>query len=79
MGILPLAVHYGFDIVEQFLAGARDIDRHFASADLENNLPVLLGLVSFLYVKLKHTMACINNVYLHQDWRVELKLSQIPF
>ena len=44
VGVLPLALQYGFPAVEQFLAGARDIDRHLLSAPLEKNLPVLLGL-----------------------------------
>ncbi|GMH41089.1 hypothetical protein BSKO_08999 [Bryopsis sp. KO-2023] len=46
VGALPLSLQYGFDIVEQFLAGANDIDQHFATAPFEKNLPVLLGLLS---------------------------------
>jgi glucose-6-phosphate isomerase len=30
---------------EQFLAGARDVDQHFAEAPLEKNLPVLMALI----------------------------------
>eukprot|EP00238_Polyblepharides_amylifera_P014132 CAMPEP_0196580188 /NCGR_PEP_ID=MMETSP1081-20130531/27665_1 /TAXON_ID=36882 /ORGANISM="Pyramimonas amylifera, Strain CCMP720" /LENGTH=600 /DNA_ID=CAMNT_0041899995 /DNA_START=227 /DNA_END=2029 /DNA_ORIENTATION=+ len=46
VGILPLALHYGFGIAEKFLAGAWDIDNHFRSAPLRENLPVMLGLLS---------------------------------
>eukprot|EP00854_Cymbomonas_tetramitiformis_P002537 gene2537-3287_t len=46
VGILPLALQYGFDTTEQFLAGAWSIDDHFRSAPLKENLPVMLGLLS---------------------------------
>lgn len=44
VGVLPLSIHYGYDTIEQFLQGMRNVDAHFASAPLENNLPVLMGL-----------------------------------
>lgn len=46
VGALPLALHYGFAAIEEFLAGARDLDGHFLTAPLEENLPALLGLLS---------------------------------
>ncbi|XP_074264508.1 glucose-6-phosphate isomerase, cytosolic-like [Silene latifolia] len=46
VGVLPLSLQYGFPIVEQFLKGASSIDQHFNSSPLEENLPVLLGLLS---------------------------------
>lgn len=45
VGVFPLALQYGFDIVQQFLAGAHSMDEHFFEAPLRSNLPVLLGLV----------------------------------
>ena len=45
VGILPLALTYGFPICERFLAGARSLDRHFAGAPLKHNLPVVMGLL----------------------------------
>jgi glucose-6-phosphate isomerase len=45
VGVLPLALQYGYPVVEKFLAGARAIDRHLVSAPLEDNLPVILGLL----------------------------------
>jgi glucose-6-phosphate isomerase len=45
VGAVPLALHFGADAFARFLAGARDLDRHFLSAPLAQNLPVLLGLL----------------------------------
>lgn len=45
VGVLPLSLHYGSKVVEQFLAGAHSMDRHFFEAPLRSNLPVLLGLL----------------------------------
>ncbi|MBA5777172.1 glucose-6-phosphate isomerase [Stappia sp. F7233] len=42
---LPLAIAIGADGFRAFLAGARDMDAHFASAPLRRNLPVLLALI----------------------------------
>jgi glucose-6-phosphate isomerase len=46
VGVLPLSLQYGFEIVEEFLRGLRDVDDHFISAPLEQNLPVLMGLLN---------------------------------
>ena len=35
----------GTAVFEQFLAGAGDIDKHFTTAPLEKNLPVIMGLL----------------------------------
>ncbi len=35
----------GVDAFQEFLAGGRDIDEHFASAPLEKNVPVMMALV----------------------------------
>jgi glucose-6-phosphate isomerase len=45
VGVLPLALVFGFEVLEQFLAGARNIDEHFATAPLRENIPVLMGLL----------------------------------
>lgn len=41
---LPLALTAGMDAFRDFLAGARDMDRHFLEMPLAENLPVLLAL-----------------------------------
>ncbi|KAF6251591.1 phosphoglucose isomerase [Scenedesmus sp. NREL 46B-D3] len=46
VGILPLSLQYGFEVMEQFLAGANAMDDHFRETPLESNLPVLMGLLS---------------------------------
>lgn len=46
VGILPLSLQYGFDIMEQFLLGANSMDLHFRTAPFSENLPVLTGLTS---------------------------------
>ncbi|KAK9822696.1 hypothetical protein WJX81_002499 [Elliptochloris bilobata] len=44
VGVLPLALQYGFGVAEKFLQGAHDVDQHFRQAPFEDNIPVLLGL-----------------------------------
>ena len=44
VGVVPLALHYGMDIVEKFLAGAHDMDTHVLEAPLRSNLPIIMGL-----------------------------------
>eukprot|EP00201_Polytomella_parva_P022526 CAMPEP_0175041642 /NCGR_PEP_ID=MMETSP0052_2-20121109/2045_1 /TAXON_ID=51329 ORGANISM="Polytomella parva, Strain SAG 63-3" /NCGR_SAMPLE_ID=MMETSP0052_2 /ASSEMBLY_ACC=CAM_ASM_000194 /LENGTH=678 /DNA_ID=CAMNT_0016304213 /DNA_START=251 /DNA_END=2288 /DNA_ORIENTATION=- len=46
VGILPLALQYGFDVAKEFLEGANSMDDHFKTAPFSENLPVLLGLLS---------------------------------
>ncbi|MFG1372387.1 glucose-6-phosphate isomerase [Xanthobacter oligotrophicus] len=50
---LPLMLAIGPDRFREFLAGAAAMDEHFRSAPLDQNLPVLLGLVG-----LWHRNAC---------------------
>ncbi|MDD7910385.1 glucose-6-phosphate isomerase [Pseudovibrio exalbescens] len=42
---LPLMIAIGPDAFGEFLAGAHAMDEHFRTAPLENNLPVLMGLI----------------------------------
>ena len=42
---LPLALAIGWQHFEEFLKGAEEMDRHFQTAPLDANLPVILGLV----------------------------------
>ncbi len=42
---LPIAIALGVDRFEDMLAGAHDMDRHFLTAPLNVNLPVVLGLI----------------------------------
>jgi glucose-6-phosphate isomerase len=43
VGVVPLALHYGMPIVQDFLAGANNIDEH-VKRDPES-IPVIMGLL----------------------------------
>ncbi|MSQ60348.1 MAG: glucose-6-phosphate isomerase [Betaproteobacteria bacterium] len=47
---LPIAIAAGMDRFEELLSGAHTMDRHFASAPLEHNMPVILGLLGIWYI-----------------------------
>ena len=46
---LPVVLAVGMRNFEAFLEGAHEMDNHFRNADLEDNIPVLLGLIGILY------------------------------
>ncbi|MHB1123141.1 MAG: glucose-6-phosphate isomerase [Ramlibacter sp.] len=46
---LPVAIAIGAERFRELLAGAHAMDRHFATAPLERNLPVRLGLLDVWY------------------------------
>ncbi|MDD3147837.1 MAG: glucose-6-phosphate isomerase [Candidatus Riflebacteria bacterium] len=46
---LSIAISIGFERFEEILAGACELDRHFAEAPLEKNLPVILALLGIWY------------------------------
>jgi glucose-6-phosphate isomerase len=46
---LPVAIAIGADGFRQMLRGAAEMDAHFATAPLESNLPVRLGLLDVWY------------------------------
>ncbi|KMP06214.1 glucose-6-phosphate isomerase [Coccidioides immitis H538.4] len=46
---LSVALYIGFDNFHQFLAGAHVMDKHFRETPLEQNIPVLGGLLSVWY------------------------------
>ena len=46
---LSIAVHVGFEHFEQMLEGAYAMDRHFAEAPLEHNMPVIMALLGVWY------------------------------
>jgi glucose-6-phosphate isomerase len=46
---LPIAVAVGMDRFEELLGGAHAMDRHFAEAPLERNMPVILALLGIWY------------------------------
>mmetsp|Transcript_19436 Transcript_19436/g.53388 ORF Transcript_19436/g.53388 Transcript_19436/m.53388 type:complete len:548 (-) Transcript_19436:206-1849(-) len=46
VGVLPLSLQYGFDVVREFLDGARAMDQHFKTAPPNQNLPILMALLT---------------------------------
>lgn len=46
---LSIAIYIGFDNFHQLLTGAHDMDNHFKNTPLENNLPVILGVLGIWY------------------------------
>jgi glucose-6-phosphate isomerase len=46
---LPIALVIGYDNFAKFLKGADEMDRHFLSAKLEENLPVIMALLGVWY------------------------------
>jgi glucose-6-phosphate isomerase len=45
VGMLPLSLQYSYRIMCELLDGAHEMDEHFFGAPLNDNLPVLLGLL----------------------------------
>ena len=46
---LSIALYVGFDTFEELLDGAHAMDEHFRDAPLDQNLPVILGLMGIWY------------------------------
>ncbi len=46
---LSVAICIGYENFDQFLLGARSMDEHFTSAPLEQNMPVIIGLLGIWY------------------------------
>ena len=46
---LSIALYLGMDHFEELLAGAHDMDKHFRSAPLEENIPVILAMLGVWY------------------------------
>ena len=46
---LPIALFIGMDRFEELLSGAHAMDEHFRSAPLEENMPVLMGMLGIWY------------------------------
>ncbi|MBX2835676.1 MAG: glucose-6-phosphate isomerase [Gammaproteobacteria bacterium] len=47
---LPIVLAIGMDRFEQLLQGAHDMDEHFKSAPMSQNMPVILGMLSVWYL-----------------------------
>ena len=68
---LPIALYVGMDEFEELLAGAHDMDEHFRTAPMAENMPVLIALLGLWY----------NNFWDAQSYAVlpyEQRLSRFP-
>jgi glucose-6-phosphate isomerase len=57
VGLVPLAIQFGYDVVDSFLAGARSVDQNFLTAQPRNNLPLILGLLGM------HTPFTVRTIF----------------
>ena len=68
---LPVALAIGIDGFREFLAGAHEMDKHFRTAPLERNMPVVLGMLGVWYRNF-YQCGSISIAPYHQD------LAQFP-
>lgn len=47
VGVLPLSLQYGYELVEEFLKGLNSVDTHFNSESDQTNAAMMLGLIGF--------------------------------
>jgi glucose-6-phosphate isomerase len=72
----------GFDNFDELLSGANEMDDHFKTADFDQNMPVVLALLSIWYNNFFGRRALIPYTqylqklapYLQQQWRVMVKV-----
>lgn len=62
---LPIAVMIGMENFRALLQGARNMDNHFASAPLNANMPVIMGLLSVLYSNFHQAQSHVVLTYDH--------------
>lgn len=65
---LPVMIAIGPDGFEDFLAGGRAMDEHFATAPFRQNLPMLMAALSLWY---RNIWACASTAVLPYDQRLE--------
>ncbi len=66
---LPIALMVGMDEFRELLAGAHAMDNHFREADLEQNMPVILGLLGIWY---RNFLGASNHAILPYDHSLRL-------
>ena len=65
VGILPLSLHFSYGIVCRLLEGAHEMDEHFFESPLNDNIPIILGLLGVW-----------NSTFMGFDCRVTLPYSE---
>ena len=74
---LSVAVALGWDVFERVLAGARAMDEHFLTADVERNAPVLMALAQAYHVEGRGRTARTVAPYAHGLRRLPAFLQQL--
>ncbi|MFT7686469.1 MAG: glucose-6-phosphate isomerase [Candidatus Azotimanducaceae bacterium] len=46
---LPIAIRYGYPVFKQLLGGAAEMDQHFASSPMKENIPMILAWLGIWY------------------------------
>jgi glucose-6-phosphate isomerase len=74
---LPIAIAAGFGAFDQLLAGAYDVDEHFRTAPLDDNLPVTVALLGVWYADFLGAETCALLPYSHHLRRLPAYLQQL--
>jgi len=74
---LGIAIAHGRAAFTELLAGAAELDTHFAQAPLETNLPVLLGMLGVWYVNFWGVLTRAVVPYAHRLRRLPAYLQQL--
>ncbi|WP_423678774.1 MULTISPECIES: glucose-6-phosphate isomerase [unclassified Undibacterium] len=74
---LSIALYVGMDRFEEMLAGAHEMDLHFAQAPLEKNLPVLMALIGVWNINFLGLHALSIAPYHQRMTRVPAYLQQL--
>lgn len=74
---LPIAIAVGNDDFRALREGAGTMDQHFREAPLEQNMPVILGMLSIWYINFFKTQAQIVIPYDHYLHKLPAYLQQL--
>ena len=74
---LSIAINIGFENFEELLQGAHEMDKHFATADLDSNLPVLHALVGIWHNNFHGYESQAVLPYDQYLWRLPAYLQQL--
>ena len=74
---LSLCIGLGYENFNQFLAGAAELDQHFFTAELNQNLPVIMGLLGIWYTNFHQRQAHAVVPYDHRLRRFPQFLQQL--
>lgn len=74
---LPIALAVGMDGFNGLRAGAESMDRHFAEAPLEKNIPAIMGMLMFWYSQFMGTTTQAILPYSHHLGLLPMYLQQL--